>query len=126
VAAAAPDPVLSAPAPAPAESAPSPAAPADATFAASLGALEEAKRTLATDPTRALALLAEHERRYGATLSDERELLRIQGLRRAGRESEMRARAAAWLAREPRGLYAERLRALLSPPPQPPSSGGGR
>jgi hypothetical protein len=77
--------------------------------------LEAARKVLATDPNRALLLLAAHAQEFpGGKLAGERELLAIDALGRAGRKPEARGRAEAMLNRQPNGLYAERLRRMLA------------
>jgi hypothetical protein len=54
-------------------------------------------------------------------LAAERDLIELDALRRSGRTFEVRERAHEWLAREPSGLHANRVRAILASldPPAP-------
>ena len=95
--------------PPPAIVAPVPAA----TIGDELALLEQARGALARDPGTALARLAEHRARFPAgALGAERDLIELDALRRSGRTAEARARAGAWLRREPEGLHAARVRAI--------------
>ena len=77
--------------------------------------LEEARAALAHDPTTTLARVAQHRARFpSGVLGAERDLIELDALRRSGRTSEARANAAAWLEREPAGLHAPRVRAILA------------
>jgi hypothetical protein len=77
--------------------------------------LESARDLLARSPETALAKLAEHRARFpSGVLTSERDLMELDGLRRTGRVAEARSRAQAWLAREPSGMHAERVRRILS------------
>jgi hypothetical protein len=103
---------VTAPEPAPA---PVPAPVPESTLSAELSLLEDARAALARDPARALAVLESHRRRYGeGALAAERDLMELDALRRAGRTEEARARATAWLARDPAGLHSTRVRAILA------------
>jgi hypothetical protein len=93
-------------------------APPKAELAATLGAelalLQEARAALARDPSTALALVAQHRARFpSGVLGAERDLIALDALRRSGRTGEARALALAWLEREPTGLHAPRVRAIL-------------
>jgi hypothetical protein len=84
------------------------------TLAAEIALLEEARRSLANDPTTTLAKVAEHRARFAkGGLSSERDLLELDALRRTGRTTEARARAQAWLERDPAGLHSTRVRRIL-------------
>lgn len=77
--------------------------------------LEAVRSVVASDPNRALQLLAAHAVEFPrGKLAGERELLAIDALGRAGRKPEARSRAEAMLNRQPNGLYAERLRRMLA------------
>jgi type IV secretory pathway VirB10-like protein len=77
--------------------------------------LESARGLLGRSPETALAKLAEHRARYpSGLLASERDLMELDGLRRTGRTSEARERAKVWLAREPNGMHATRVRQILS------------
>lgn len=76
--------------------------------------LERARSKLASDPAGAMAVLAEHAQQFPrGQLTMEREMLMIDALSRAGRQSEAQARARALLSRSPGGLYEKRLKKLL-------------
>lgn len=98
-------------------SAPPPAeAPAHeaSTLADELVLLERARRSLSSDPRATLSALDEHGRRFpSGVLAVERELMTLDALRRVGRKEEARRSAAAWLSRDPTGLHAPRVRAIL-------------
>jgi hypothetical protein len=84
------------------------------TLSAEIGLLEVARGSLASDPTTTLAKVAEHRARFAAGgLSSERDLLELDALRRTGHTTEARARAQAWLERDPAGLHAARVRRIL-------------
>ena len=77
--------------------------------------LEEARAVLSRDPTTTLTRVAEHRARFpSGVLGAERDLLELDALRRSGRTTEARAHATAWLEREPSGLHAPRIRAILA------------
>ncbi|MBX3185762.1 MAG: hypothetical protein KF819_02055 [Labilithrix sp.] len=93
---------------------PSASASPASTLAAELALLEGARGALARDPELALERIGAHRARFPrGTLSGERDVLEIDALRRAGRLGDARARAQAWLERDPTGFHAERLRAIL-------------
>lgn len=98
-------------------SAPPPAeAPAHeaSTLADELVLLERARRSLSSDPRATLSALDEHGRRFpSGVMAVERELMTLDALRRVGRTEEARRNAAAWLSRDPTGLHAPRVRAIL-------------
>jgi hypothetical protein len=69
---------------------------------------------LATDAARALAEAEAHGRAFPAgQLAAERELVAVEALVRLGRRDEARARADALGRSDPRGLYKDRVAALL-------------
>jgi hypothetical protein len=73
--------------------------------------LRRAQSALGASPARALALTAEHQRRFGAgALAEEREALAIEALRRLGRTPEAQRRAAAFTRRYPHSVHASRVR----------------
>lgn len=83
----------------------------ESTLDEELALLDEARGRLASDPTSALDRLAAHRARFAAgVLATERDLMELDALRRAGRVQDARDRARAWLAREPKGIHAARLR----------------
>lgn len=76
--------------------------------------LEQARRAIGKDPTLALAIVGEHARRYPAgALRVEAEVLAVDALVQAGRQSEAEARAERLRARSPGSLYEARLRKIL-------------
>ncbi len=82
--------------------------------AAEVRLLEAARRALTSDPTRALDLLAQHEREFSAgVLTTEREFLAIDALVRAGRRREAEARGQRLRERVPGSLYEERVERIL-------------
>lgn len=104
--------VLTPPAPAPVAE---PSAPqrAASTLVEELALLESAQQAVARDPSRALAGVAQHRARFpSGTLGAERDLVELEALKRLGRNDEARARADAWLAREPAGVYAQRVKTI--------------
>lgn len=104
-----------APAPEPAVAAPLIAKPPVAARAARGSSeaelLRRAQSVLTASPEQALALTAEHQRRFGAgSLTEEREALAIEALRRLGRLPEAQRRAAAFAKRYPHSVHASRVR----------------
>lgn len=82
--------------------------------AAELALLRRSQDTLRTDPAGALALTAEHERRFGlGTLGQEREVVAIDALHRLGRDDAARARAASFRERWPRSAHLRRIDVIL-------------
>lgn len=76
--------------------------------------IEEARRALATDPARALALAEAGRREFGrGTFGDERDAIRVLALFALGREQQARPLAIRLLRRRPEGLYADRIRRAL-------------
>lgn len=83
------------------------------TLASELALLETAQRAIARDPARALADVAQHRARFpSGALGAERDLVELEALKRLGRNDEAKARADAWLAREPAGVYAQRVKTI--------------
>ncbi|HEY5260789.1 MAG TPA: hypothetical protein VIJ33_01620, partial [Solirubrobacteraceae bacterium] len=78
--------------------------------------LDEARAALTGgDSPRALALLAEHERRFPQPqLGEEREALAIQALATMGRYDEARARAVRFRASAPNSLFLPAVDATLA------------
>jgi hypothetical protein len=77
--------------------------------------IEQARRMVASNPTGALALLDQHQKRFArGKLGMERELLRVDALRRAGRTAEARSLVESLLSRTNGGIYETRLRQLLA------------
>jgi hypothetical protein len=81
---------------------------------AEVALLEQARRALASDPGRALGLLAEHAERFPhGTLGVEREVLAVDALVRTSQRTEAEARAARLRASAPGNLYEQRLERIL-------------
>lgn len=82
--------------------------------AAELALIRRSQDALRTDPAGALALTAEHERRFGlGTLGQEREVVAIDALHRLGRDDAARARAASFRERWPRSAHLRRIDVIL-------------
>jgi hypothetical protein len=76
--------------------------------------LESARRLLETDPARAVSLIDEHARRFpSGALGEERELLAVDALLRAGRVDAAESRARAALRAHPNGVHAARISRLI-------------
>jgi hypothetical protein len=91
-----------------------PPAPVDDAAAEAL-LIERARQALAAAPDRALALTAEHARRFARpALRVEAEVIAIEALARLGRRDQARARADALLAAEPRTAYRHRIQRALA------------
>lgn len=81
---------------------------------AELALLQQARGALASNPSRALALCADHARMFaGGTLTQEREVIAIDALLHAGRASEARERARRFHESFPGSAHARRVAALL-------------
>lgn len=77
--------------------------------------IEKARKALAADPRRALALAQEHQRRFPVgALGVEREVIALEALARLGQTAEARRRALAFEAKFPRSIHLPRVRALLA------------
>lgn len=75
--------------------------------------LAKARRLLASDPSAALALAEQGQRRFPEGLfSEERAAIALFALHRLGRVDQVRARAERFLARHPNGPFSARVRAL--------------
>jgi hypothetical protein len=76
--------------------------------------LQRAQDALAVDPARALAIADEHLRRFPeGVLGQEREVIAVSALVRAGRTAEARARAARFIEKHPESAHRRRIEALL-------------
>jgi hypothetical protein len=86
--------------------------------------LHRAHAASSSDPRQALALTAEHARRFpNGMLAHEREVLAIEALARLGRRDDARARATAFSASYPGSPYQSRVDdALGAPAVDTPSS----
>jgi hypothetical protein len=72
--------------------------------------LKEARAAVASNPTRALALVNEHAASHPkSALAQEREVLRIQSLVGMGKHAEAKALAEAFKRAYPKSAYAQRL-----------------
>jgi hypothetical protein len=97
-----------------AQTSPVPTPRAQDSMTAEAALLEQARRSLASDPTLSLAILDEHARRYPhGALHVEREVLAVDALVRASRRSEAETRAARLRATSPGSLYQARLARIL-------------
>lgn len=77
--------------------------------------IEKARKALAADPRRALALAQEHQRRFPVgALGVEREVIALEALARLGQTSEAKRRALAFEAKYPKSIHLPRVRALLA------------
>ena len=77
--------------------------------------LQRAQSALADDPARALTLTNQHRRSFpSGALSEEREAIAIQALRRLGREPEARARAARFETKYPNSVHRSRVQATAA------------
>jgi hypothetical protein len=77
--------------------------------------IEKARKALAADPRRALALAQEHQRRFPVgALGVEREVIALEALARLGQTAEAKRRALAFEAKYPRSIHLPRVRALLA------------
>jgi hypothetical protein len=77
--------------------------------------IERARKALAADPRRALALAQEHQRRFPAgALGVERDVIMLEALARTGQTAEARRRALAFEAKYPSSIHLPRVRALLA------------
>lgn len=77
--------------------------------------LREAHAALGSSPAKALALCDEHASTYPrGSLSQEREVVRIQALLALGRRGEAQAIADAFKSRNPNSAYVRRIDELLS------------
>lgn len=81
---------------------------------AELALLRSAQDALRAEPARALAIAAEHARRFGdGTLAQEREVVAIEALVSLARLPEARERAERFRARWPRSAHVRRLAVIL-------------
>lgn len=77
--------------------------------------IERARKALAADPRRALALTQEHQRRFpSGALSVERDVIALDAFARTGQVAEARRRALAFEAKYPKSIHLPRVQALLS------------
>jgi Tfp pilus assembly protein PilF len=79
--------------------------------------LEEARKTLAQDPARALTLLRRHQSRFAhGELTAERMYLSVDCLLRLGKRDAAKREADALVERYPNSAYARRAPLLFSAP----------
>jgi hypothetical protein len=77
---------------------------------AELSVLQRARAALASDPARALRLSSGHARDYpNSQFAQEREVIRIEALRKLGREDEARKRGRDFSERFPDSAHGSRL-----------------
>ncbi len=130
-----PPPVLAPPPAAPSTPAivPAPPAPArkrtpapasvpddDDALAREMAATAAAKRALASDPSRALELVADANREFGkGVYAEDREGIAVLALAKLGQDAEARTRGKAYLAAHPKGSYADRIRDVLGTDEKP-------
>lgn len=78
--------------------------------------LEAARHAVASAPGRSLAALEQHRKRFpNGQLTAERMYLRVEALRRLGRDAAAREAASALSKRYPGSTYARRVSALVQP-----------
>jgi hypothetical protein len=83
---------------------------------AELALLTRARRVLLTDPARTLELVSEHHALYPrGQFAEEREVIAVEALTRAGQADAARARGSAFFRAYPSSAHAVRMRELLSP-----------
>lgn len=101
---------------APLEPGPSDPGPADTTLAAEMQLLRRARVALREgDPSRALAELKAHARRFASgQMVEDREALRVQALCDAGRGSEARVAASAFMRAHPGSPHAARVEKICA------------
>jgi type IV secretory pathway VirB10-like protein len=93
---------------------PARATPPSVDPAAELALLERARRTVAHDPARALALTDEHRQTFRPGLfAEERELLAIEALIALGRRDAATRRTRAFERTHPNSVHAHRLAQIL-------------
>lgn len=84
------------------------------TIEAEVALLRQARETLASNPNRALALCADHARMFaGGALGQEREVIAIEALLRAGARAQARERGQRFLNGFPGSAHVPRVTALL-------------
>ncbi|MCC6215181.1 MAG: hypothetical protein IT376_09950 [Polyangiaceae bacterium] len=85
--------------------------------AAEVSLLATAQAALRSDPSRALALVSEHERRFPhGALVQEREVVRIEALRRLGKAGEARDRASKFERDYPDSAHRRKVRDTATAP----------
>ena len=77
-----------------------------------------ARRSVTTDPRKALALAQEHHRRFaGAPLSEEADFIEIEALKRLGRFEEARALDERFRKRYPTSIHGQTVQVRPAPSP---------
>jgi outer membrane protein assembly factor BamD (BamD/ComL family) len=77
--------------------------------------MERAQHALPDDPSGALALVEEHERRFGdLLLAQEREVIAVAALSKLGRAREARARAERFIRQFPDSAHVARVRRMAA------------
>jgi hypothetical protein len=85
-----------------------------------VGLLFDARKAMPAQPLAALRLLEEHAQRFpDGQLGPEREVLRIEALRKLGRTAEANERMRAFEARYPKSLHLRRLKEQSETSPAP-------
>jgi outer membrane protein assembly factor BamD (BamD/ComL family) len=86
--------------------------------------VQRAQDALRSNPATALALTAEHARRFPrSTLYQEREMITIEALTRSGRKAQARARAERFVQQFPRSPNRRRLETLFGSGFEAPDAG---
>ena len=93
---------------------PAPAAVPALSLSAEIQTLDRVRSALDQDPARALALLDTYDRVRDKRLGAEAQLLRMEALVRAGRNSEARALAQGFVAAHPGSPLVDRARSFLA------------
>ncbi|HET6585537.1 MAG TPA: hypothetical protein VFG69_18890 [Nannocystaceae bacterium] len=93
---------------------PAPRESDDDALAREMAATAAAKRALATDPARALELVAAADREFpGSVYEEDREGIAVLALAKLGHSDRARVRGEAYLSAHPKGSYADRIRSVL-------------
>jgi outer membrane protein assembly factor BamD (BamD/ComL family) len=80
--------------------------------------VEQARRSVAADPKKALALTEEHQRRFaGGPLSEESDFIAIEAERRLGHNDEARALADRFKKHYPTSMHGQSV--TVPPLPKP-------
>lgn len=83
-------------------------------LAAEMKATQAAKQALTTSPKRALELVSEANREFvGGVFTQERRGIEVLALFELGRTDTARRKAKRYLSKQPKGTYADRIRAKL-------------
>ncbi len=80
--------------------------------------VDSARRSMATEPRRALALVQEHHRRFaGGPLSEEADFIEIEAMKRLGRLDEVRALEDRFHSRYPSSIHGQTIQMRPTPTP---------